>query len=231
MLDLLLQPAVIPFAVALGIMLTLAVIELVTVLIGFGLSGVIDSLLPDVDLPEVDLDLDGGEAVDGISSPGVFGSFAAWLCIGRVPALIIFIAFLTAFGLSGVIIQQVAQSVSGAMLGTLVAVAVALLVSLPLTRYFALAFAWIMPQEETEAVEQQSFLGQVAQVIRGTARPGEPAEAKLADRFGTVHYLLVEPEEGNPDLTAGSKVLILEKRGATYLAAEAEEALADVSKL
>lgn len=225
MLDLLLQPALIPFAVALGLMLAIALIEVVTVLMGMGLSGAIDSLLPDVDMPDVDLDLDAGEAADGLSSPGVLGMFAAWLCIGRVPALIIFIAFLTAFGISGLVVQQVALSLTASTLAPLIAVAAALLIALPLTRYFALAFAWIMPQEETEAVEQTSFLGLVAEIIRGTARSGEPAEAKLSDRFGKVHYLLVEPLAGGGALDAGTKVVLLEQRGAVFLVADAQSAL------
>lgn len=240
MFDLLLQPSVIPFAVALGLMLALALLEVVTVLLGIGLSDALESMLPDVDLPDVDLpdvdapdvdlpdvELDGGNAIDAVSSPGIFALFAAWLCIGRVPALIIFIAFLTAFGITGLVVQQAAISISGVPLATLIAVAVSLLIALPLTRYVALAFAWIMPQTETEAVEQTSFVGQVAEVIRGTARVGEPAEAKLSDRYGKVHYLLVEPEAGGRELSAGAKVVVLEKRGAAFLAADADAALAD----
>ncbi len=231
MLDILLQPTVIPFSVALGLMLAIALIEVLTVLMGIGLSGAIDSLLPDVDLPDVDVDLDAGDAADGLSSPGVLGVFAAWLCIGRVPALIIFIAFLTAFGITGLVVQQVALSLSGSPLDLLIAVAAALLIALPLTRYFALAFAWIMPQEETEAVEQTSFLGLVAEIIRGTARSGEPAEAKLSDRFGMVHYLLVEPMEGGVEFAAGTKVVLLEQRGAAFLVAGAEQSLTESQTL
>ncbi len=227
MFELLLEPAALPFSVALGLMLAIALIEVVSLVLGMGLSSALESMLPEVDLPDADIELDGGDAVDGVSSPGLFAHFAAWLCIGRVPALIVLIAFLTAFGLSGLVVQHLALGLGGAVLPVLVAVAAALLLSLPLTRYLALGFAWVMPQEESEAVEEAEFLGKVAVVIRGTARAGQPAEAKLADRFGKVHYLLVEPAAGAPELPAGARALLLQRQGAAYLVMNADAAEAE----
>ncbi len=232
MLELLLEPAALPFSVALGLMLAITLLELVSVILGLGVSQFFESLLPDADLPDVDLpdvdlpdadlpdaDLPGGPVAEGLSSPGFFSLVAAWLCIGRVPVMIILIAFLTVFGLAGLVVQQLATTLGGGPLPVLVAVAAALLIGLPLTRYLALAFAWILPQEETEAVEEAEFLGQTAEVFRGTAVAGQPAEAKLADRFGQMHYLLVEPPEGAAPLPAGTRVVLLARKGAAYLAA------------
>ncbi len=182
MIDSLLQPAMVPFTVALGIMLAIALIEVVSLLFGAGLSQAVDSLLPDFDVPDVnlpdveapdiDLDAGGAGAPESLGSAGALATVLAWFCLGRVPAVIVLIAFLTAFGLVGVAVQSVAGNVGGAPLPLLVAVAATLVVALPLTRYLALAFAWIMPQEETEAVDSDAFVGQVAEIIRGTALPG-----------------------------------------------------------
>ncbi len=234
MIENLLQPAMVPFTVALGIMLAIALIEVVSLFFGAGLSQAVDSLLPDIDMPDVDLpdvdapdvdiDAGGAGAGEGLGSAGALATVLAWFCIGRVPAVIILIAFLTAFGLMGVAVQTVAGNAAGAPLPVLVAVAATLVVALPLTRYLALAFAWIMPQEETEAVDSDGFIGQIAEVIRGTALPGQPAEAKLADQHGTVHYILVEPEASGPPLEAGGEALLIARQGAVFLAVKAETA-------
>lgn len=220
MFDQLWQPALAPFVVALGLMLALALIEVATALFGLGLTGMIESLLPDLELP--DADLEGAEG----AGAGPLNAVLAWLCIGRVPALVVLIAFLTAFGLVGLLVQHLALSLLGGHLATLVAVAATLVVALPLTRYLALAFAWILPQEETEAVEAEDFLGKVAAIFRGTARPGLPAEAKLTDRFGAEHYLLVEPAAGTGELAAGTRVLLVGRTKAGYLAVAADRDLA-----
>ena len=66
-----------------------------------------------------------------------------------------------------------------------------------------------MPKEQTEAVSQRGFVGRIAIIIRGEARTGHPAEAKLSDQYGQTHYLLVEPDEADAVLRAGQEVLIV----------------------
>jgi hypothetical protein len=201
-----------PFAVALVLMLGLAVIEGVGMLVGILLSNLVDSLLPDFDM-DVDADLDAE-----IHDPGVAMQFLGWLCIGRVPVLIIFIVFLTAFGIAGMFMQTTIHGITGAYLPSIIASPIALLCALPVTRAGGLLFAKIMPKEETEAVSRDAFVGDTAIIIRGVATMGVPAEAKLTDRHGYRHYVLVEPDEEGESFPTGTTVILTERMGARFRA-------------
>lgn len=90
------DPAVWPFTVAICLMLLIALTEAMGMLIGISAFGFVDQLLPEADMDadvDADADVAGG---DGLLS-GVLG----WLCIGKVPVLVLLVAFLTAFGLVG----------------------------------------------------------------------------------------------------------------------------------
>lgn len=194
-----------PFAVALVLMLIIAVLEGVLVVIGLGLSQLIDGLLPDVDLSA-----DGEVPNMGLSR------FLAWLRIGQVPVLIILVLLLMFFGLSGVLLQSLLMSAFGFMLPAIVAVIPALAVALPLTRLLTGLLGKVLLKDETEAVSSASFIGQVATITLGEARQGSPAEARFRDQFGTTHYLMVEPD-GDETYRAGDSVLLVQQKGAVYL--------------
>ena len=193
-----------PFAVALVLMLIIAVLEGVLVVIGLGLSQLIDGLLPDVDLSA-----DGEVPNMGLSR------FLAWLRIGQVPVLIILVLLLMFFGLSGVVLQSLLMSAFGFMLPAIIAAIPALVVALPLTRLLTGLLGKVLLKDETEALSSASFIGQVATITLGEARQGSPAEARFRDQFGTTHYLMVEPDDGET-YQAGDNVLLVQQRGAVY---------------
>ena len=205
-----LNPAVAPFTIALMIMAMLAVLEIAGLLFGVGLSGLLDSALPDFD---ADADADAPDA-----DVGALGAFSAWLSIGRVPLLVLIVAFLTGFGLAGVIGQSAVKSMLGFYLPVPLAVIGALVMALPVTRHLGLALARLVPKEETDAVSQDSFVGRTAIVIRGEAKPGFPAEAKLRDKAGTVQYVLVEPDETGTSFAQGAEVILVERKGPVFRA-------------
>lgn len=206
MIDLIGADGTTPFTVALAMMLVLALLEGVGALIGYGLSNVIDSALPDFD---VDLDIDAPD----VSSPGPLSALFGWLCIGKVPFLVLLILLLTFFGLIGLFIQASAMATLGFVLPTWIAAFAALLASLPPVRWSALGIAKIMPRDETEAVEQSSFVGRVARITLGEARQGHPAESRLTDQFGQTHYVMVTPDVSDQTFPQGAEVLLVKHLG------------------
>ncbi|MEO0398006.1 MAG: YqiJ family protein [Pseudomonadota bacterium] len=212
-----------PFIIALMAMGLIALLEVGGLLFGVAFSGLIENALPDLgDIGDADMELDGAEAgvetetgADGARA-GVFASLLSWLCVGRVPILILLAAFLCAFGLSGLALQGIATSIFGAALPVGLASLAALIPTLPTTRAIGLTVSRIMPKEETDAVSTTSFVGRVATVIRGVARTGAPAEAKVVGGRGRTHYILLEPEEPGVSFGPGAAVLITEKNGATF---------------
>jgi Inner membrane protein YqiJ, N-terminal/Inner membrane protein YqiJ, OB-fold len=198
------------FVVSLAVMLLIAVLEGVTMLLGMGLSSLIESMLPEFDV-DVDIDLDGPQ-----QNPPVFTRLLGWLRIGEVPILMVFVVFLTAFGLIGLVGQALLRGVTGSYLPQWIATIPALLAALPLTRLLAGGIALVMPSDETSAVAESTFVGRIATVTLGTARMGSPAEAKLEDEHGQVHYLMVEPDNAIDEFPQGTEVLITEQAGAVF---------------
>ncbi len=205
-----LHPAVAPFTIALMIMATLAALEIAGLAFGMGLSGLLDSSLPDFDA-----DADGPDLPDGA---GALSAFSAWLCIGRVPLLVLIVAFLTGFGFAGLIGQNAIKGMLGFYLPVPLAAAGALAIALPVTRHLGLILARLVPKEETDAVSRDSFVGRIAVVIRGEATAGHPAEAKLKDKRGTVQYVLVEPDETGETFVQGAEVILIEQKGPVFRA-------------
>lgn len=212
-----------PFTIAIAIMLGIAVLEGALTLIGLGLFQMLDSLIPDFDLDaDVDVDVDTDASITAPASGAVGPSFLmetlGWLCVGRVPFLVLTVIFLTIFGLTGWAVQIAAHNLAGTGLPVWMAVIAALVSMVLLGRTIAAAIARAMPKDETEAVSRDSFVGESVTVTIGTARTGTPAQAKLQDRYGKTHYVMVEPDNPDETIPAGGSALITARRGSIYLA-------------
>ncbi|WBQ13544.1 YqiJ family protein [Hyphomonadaceae bacterium BL14] len=217
------DPATAPFAVALIVMLAIAAAEIVGAMFGVAPSGVLDSMLPDL---EVDAGLSGAGSpldADAPSMPdapgaGPLSAVLGWLCVGKVPILVLLIAFLTVFGLTGFAVQGLSGALFGFALPSALAAVPALAAAIPATRASGLVLSRILPKEQTEAVSSASFVGRIAVITRGDAREGLAAEAKMTDSFGQTHYVLVEPDEPGAVLASGSAVLLVRQAGSRFRA-------------
>lgn len=203
----------IPFAVALVLMLIIAVLEGAATLLGAGISGFLDSLLPEMDM-DVDVDMD----MPDMDSTSSLTKLLGWLRFGKVPALVILVIFLTTFGLSGFILQAVVRQLVGNMLPALPASGLAFLIALPFVRFGGGILAKIMPKDETDAVSEDSFIGLVAVITLGTAKAGKAAQGKLKDRHGQTHYVMIEPESAEEVFAQGTEVLLVQHHGAFFKA-------------
>lgn len=195
-----------PFAVALGLTLAIALIELTGVLIGLSPSEAIDSTLPDADADASGLEL------------GPLSQFLNWMSFGRLPALVVLILITTTFGLGGYVLQEAMRRIFGFALEPAIASAPAAIFSLFATHHLGHWLGRLMPREETEAVSTADFIGRVATVFRGTASSGKPAEAKLTDIHGKTHYVLVEPDDAQQLLSEGSEVVLVRREGHVFRA-------------
>ncbi len=231
-----------PFLVALAIMLGIAVLEGVTTLLGGALSQVLENFLPEsvgeIDLDadadidaDIDADFDADLAAEAHSGGGLaaghaesmeIGSASAlsrllgWLQVGRVPLLVLLVAFLTVFGLSGLILQALARAVIGTPLPAFLVAIPALMTALPGTRVTGRILGRLIPSDETSVVSRNSFIGRVATITMGTATRDHPAEARLTDEHGQLHYMMVEPDDDAESFSAGEQVLLVDRRGGQF---------------
>ena len=206
-----------PFAVSIMLMLIIAVLEGATTLLGVGISGFLDSLLPEMDF-DVDLDVDADMDLPEIESASVFTKVLGWLRFGQVPALVIMVIFLTAFGICGYVAQALLFNATGHMLPAFAASGVAFVCALPFVRVGGGILAKIMPKDETDAVAEKSFIGLIAVITLGTARSGSPAQGKLKDRHGQAHYVMIEPDVAKEEFSQGTEVLLVRQKGSVFTA-------------
>ncbi|SDY02831.1 Protein of unknown function [Acinetobacter kyonggiensis] len=81
---------------------------------------------------------------------------------------------------------------------------------MPLVRYSTMVMAKILPQDETTAIYSEELIGRTALIILGEAKINSPAQAKVKDQFGQMHYVLVEPEQ-NEVFRQGQSVVLTQK--------------------
>ena len=207
MLEFLFLPENLPFAVSCAVLLILAALEGVGALVGFGLSNLLDNLLPEADIASAD-----------IPDHGAVSEFLSWLRLRDVPVIVILIAFLMSYTITGLVLQQVVVMLFSAPLPAIVAALAALFLSVPGVRLFAQLMSKIMPKDETSAVSSSSFVGRTATITLGLAKSGQAAQAKLKDKFGQDHYVMVEPDGADGAFSQGEMVLLVRESGSIFYA-------------
>jgi len=226
MIDLLSADQNAPFTIALIVMVGMAVLEVVSLLLGVGLSQAIDSMVPDIDVDidvdlDVDADLDADLDVDAdigatADSGGFLIPLLGWLRVGQVPLLMLLVVFLTAFGLIGLAMQSLLVSTAGFLAPASVAWILPFALSLPVLNVVGGLLARAIPKEETSAVSRESFVGRVAEIVLGEASAGNPTQARLTDEHGRTHYIQVEPANTAETFAAGERVLVVEALPARF---------------
>lgn len=189
-----------PFAVALALMVLLALLQ------AFGLGHVFGD-------HDLDADSDGGLA-DGL---------LVALGVGRVPFMIWLATFLLLFAGIGVGIQSLADSLLGAPLDAWLAAVLAAVAALPANGAIVRSLARILPGDETTAVGLDSLVGRRATIVTGRAAAGNPARARVKDRFGHPHHVMVEPHEADSEMLEGDDVLLVRRENETFYGVALQE--------
>ncbi len=215
------ESANMPFTVALCMMMGIALLEGVTTLLGMGASDLIQSILPDFDIDaDIDIDVDADVDADlgGVGSSSFLFNAMGWLHIGRVPILVLVVLFLFSFGLAGLCVQSAIHSIAGVALPGFLASIPALIAAVFFVRIGGGLVAKVIPQDETEAVKEKSFIGRVGTITLGKAQYGKPAQAKLKDSYGQTHYVMVQPDSEDVIFQAGDLVLIVSGDSGSFFA-------------
>ncbi len=201
----LLEPHNLPFAAALGVMVLLAVMQMIGIGDLFGDADV------DTDIGETGM-VDG--PIDGLLS--LFG-------IGRVPFMIWLALFLLLFAGLGMGIQELAESFTGRPFDALLASVLVGIAALPVTGAVARPLGRMLPHDETTAVSLDTLVGRRAHITDGVARAGSPARARVIDRHGHPHHVMVQPHEVSSELRAGDEVLLVRREGDDFYATALSE--------
>ena len=193
----LLEPYNMPFAVALGLMLVLFVIQL----LGF-----------------LDIDFDLDTDADAEISAGPVEGLLTLLGLGRIPLTVWLVIFLLFFAGIGVSLQEFAASLTGSPLDVWLAGLIAGTAAVPVTGVLARPVGRILPKDETSAVSTDTLLGRRARITEGVARSGSPARARVQDVHGQSHFVMVEPHETASEFHAGDEIVLVRRENNTFFA-------------
>lgn len=205
-MDFLLLSNNVPFTVAIAFVALLGAVEALSMLIGLSLLGLLDDLSP----IDYDADLDSASGVTGV---------VGWLCLDRLPLLIWLVLLLTSFAVAGLSVNYIGL-VLGMTLPMLISVALALLLSAISCRTLGHGLAKLLPKNESSAVSVDALIGSVGVITLGCARQGLPSEAVIIDSYQQKHYVLVEPERANETFPKGTQVVLLNRIGKVWSAAQ-----------
>lgn len=183
--------AYLPFSVALLLMLMIGLVEA----IGLGSAAI-----------HVDL----GSHVDA------GGDWLGWLGFGQVPVLVVLIVFLALFAIAGVTLQVALTEIVGAPIGPLPASLLATAAALPATGVAARGLRRILPRDESTAVSLDALAGRIGTITLGEARRHFPARARVEDRHGQAHYVMIEPDSDDQVLREGQQVLLVHRRAELF---------------
>ena len=203
MWELFFDPSNLVFSVCLSLMFLIGIIEMILLICGLSSQSFLEQFLPDGlgdATPELPLDNHTSFLVQTLD----------WLYIGRIPILVWFIIFLAVYSLSGFVLQTIFYSIFDYFIPLLWVAILVLFICMPIVRISAKVISNVMPNDETIAINSEELIGLKAEIILGTARQNYPAQAKLKDRYGQTHYVLVEPEQ-DLEFNAGDKVILTER--------------------
>lgn len=201
-------PQTTPFTIALVLMLLFFIIEVIALLFG-GVNDWVDTLLPESLNPHAEVSID-------INHTGLFIHFLSWLYVGRIPLLMLIVLFLTIFGLLGFVLQTSLFRIIGFYLPVTLAVIMTWLLSLPLLRWSAMLLYKILPKDETTAINQSELVGRIGTVVIGKATKDTPAQIKVKDTHGQMHYVMAYADDD--DLTQGETVLLVAQKEMYFVA-------------
>lgn len=181
----------VPFSVALLVFLGLFVLELLLLVVGVGLSDLVDDILPDA---------------DGDHDFASVGKALSFVGCGKVPSMVVVMMLFAFFGVTGVVLQTAAGNMLGHPLGSWSASIPTLIITVVLTHYGARLLAPLMPNVETFAVSEQSLIGQTAVVTYGTASSTLPADADVRDKHGRTHHIQLKAAQSGETFKEGESV-------------------------
>lgn len=167
---------------------------------------------------DMGVDLDAHADLDLHADMDGHVDLLGWLGVGRLPLLMLLVLFLGVFGLVGLIGQQASHDLLGSYLPGYFAVPGALALGLPLTGGAARVLARILPHDETTAVSLDTLAGRPARIVTGRARTGSPARARVEDRYGQAHYVMVEPNNPTESFEEGETVLLVRREADRFMA-------------
>lgn len=189
------------FTVCLIVCLGVLLIEIIALIVGFS-SHWLDSTISDL----VDFDVPDSN----------FANITGWLHLGRIPFLIWLSIFFLGWGTTGLVLQSLLDQFFGVNFISIVAVPIALFINFFVVHFVCRLINPLIPKDETQAINLNQLIGLTGKVTIGTCAKGSPAEILVKDGFGTMHYLMVEPEHDDDVFIKNQEVILYDRKNGLF---------------
>ncbi|WP_398468203.1 OB-fold-containig protein [Tardiphaga sp.] len=206
----LVQPGTEPFWLALMVVAGLGVVEILSLLLGASVSGLLDDGL--------------GFHGPGHADASVLGGWMSWLNAGGVPVLVLAVVFFSAFAAIGFALQSLASSIL-TPLPLLMAVPASVALALPVTRWSSRSLARTIPRDESSVISQSDLVGLLGTVTLGPLDQGHPGNVRVRDSHGNIHLLRAMAAPGHV-IETGALVVIVDGTDGLFQAIPAPPELA-----
>jgi len=157
---------------------------------------------------DVDVDTDVDTDIDGVQA---FERALAFINVGKVPLTIIISTFLLFWGVTGFMFNGFIRRTYGSFPSAFIAAScgIAFVIGIIATKFLSGAIARVFPEVESYSSNNQSLLGQVAQVVSGqvTTRFGR---AKVKDPYGNVLTVFCKISEGKEVPKRGDEIVLVD---------------------
>ena len=189
-----------PFTVSLAVVTILCFLEGVMLFLGVGIINLIDTMFPDFDM-----EIDGF----GLEDQGLVSKTLSFLRAKNVPLVVLLVFFLVSFGLSGLVMQSVFIKTIGLPVNGIILSIPAFLIGISMMKALGEVVSKIVPADETDAIAISDFTNKVGIITLGVASNDQPAQCKIKDHIGKMHYYMVFPDDEVQQLKQGDKVLLV----------------------
>lgn len=193
-----LAPQMFPYSVAFLIFTIFALLEFISLILGWGIFAFLDT--------HFDSDTD-------IEVQTSLGNFFGFVNPQKVPFSMVLLSFFFIFSFLGSILQNIFG-----LFPLFITVPIVFILTIILLRHTTNIIEKLLPKETSEAVYTDSFLGKKALILDPICKKDFPARAKLKDIYGESHYIRVEPLNNKEIFKEKELVIIMEKKGEIFLA-------------
>lgn len=139
-----------------------------------------------------------------------------WIFVRGLPLSLFLVLALCGFSVTGFGLQWLSFYLSGSYESFAIAIPVAMLGAFTLVRMVGPKLARLM-QDETNAIEPVSLTGLVAIIHSPVVTSDLPGDAKVTDRHGYRHTVMVQPVKEVEQFVAGDAVYLVILQGNTFL--------------
>ncbi len=189
-----LAPEMFPYSVAFMIFIIIAFLEFISLLLGWAIFGFLDEIFIS---NHSDIQIDTSSPISG---------FFGYINPQKVPFSMVLVSFFFIFGFIGTLLQNILG-----LLPLIITLPIVIFFTFILLRHITNIIGKILPNETTEVVSTDSFIGKIAIILDLKAKRNLPARAKLIDVYGSNHYIRIEPLQEEETLIEGDEVIIMEK--------------------